>query len=183
MSEIGARYAQIYLAPINRIMKDEKGEFVTTAAIITRRLRKGKSCDDFRKAWYHTTGFGLIGKEDGGSNTMFTLINIFDPSEIVVLGFTTTTLEKLKDALKIEVAFRGENPMDDVIEPEIGREYYALISEDNFSAAGDVPYKPPSVAGKETKQEEFDENLQALKKLFADAARSRNEINEARKRG
>lgn len=113
---------------------------------------------------------------------MFTLINMFDPKEIIVLGFSTTTLEQLQDALKIEVAFRGENPMDDLIEPEIGRKFCALISEDDFSAGGKVPYKPPSIAGKETNLEEFDRNLQAIKKLFADAAKKRDEINEARKR-
>jgi len=163
-------------------MKDEKSEFVTTVSIITRRLKKGKSYNDFRKAWYHTTGFGVKDKENGGSNTMFTMVNVFDPSEIVVLGFVTTTLEQLEDALKIEVAFRGENPLDSVIEPEIGRKFYALISEDDFSAAGNVPYKPPSIAGKETNLEEFDRNLQAIKKLFAEVAKKRDEVNEARKR-
>lgn len=163
-------------------MKDVKSEFVTTVSIITRRLRKGKSYDDFRKAWYHTTGFGVEGKEEGGKNTMFTLINVFDPSEIVVLGFATTTLEQLKDALEIDVEYRGENPMDSVIEPEIGRKFCALISEDDFSAVGEIPYKPPSVAGKETDLTEFDENLQAIKGLFASAAKKRDEINEARKR-
>lgn len=163
-------------------MKDEKNEFVTTVSIITRRLKKGKSYDDFRKAWYHATGFGVKDKDKGGSNTMFTLINMFDPNEIVVLGFVKTTLGQFKDALKIEVAFRGENPMDDVIEPEIDRRFYALISEDDFSAAGKVSYKPPSIAGKETNLDEFYENLQAIKILFADAAKKRDEINEARKR-
>ena len=49
-------------------MKDENNEFITTVAILTRRLREGKSYDDFRKAWYHTTGFGVEGKEKGESN-------------------------------------------------------------------------------------------------------------------
>ncbi len=163
-------------------MKNKKSESVTTVAIITRRLRKGKSYDDFRKAWYHTTGFGVKGKEKGGSNSMFTLINVFDPREIVVLGFVTSTLEQLEDALKIEVKFRGENPMDKVIEPEIGRKFCALVSEDDFSAVGKVPYKPPSIAGKKTNLAKFHENLRAIKKLYAAAAKKRDEINEARKR-
>jgi len=161
-------------------MKDEKNEFITTVAILTRRLREGKSYDDFRKAWYHTTGFGVKGKEKGGSNKMFTLINVFDPSEIVVLGFTTTTFEQLKDALDIDVAYRAENPMDKVIEPEIGRKFCALISEDDFSAVGKILYKPPSVAGKETNMEEFYKNLKALERLFKDASKKRDEIHEAR---
>jgi len=28
-------------------------------SIIIRRLKKGKTYEDFRKAWYHTTGFGI----------------------------------------------------------------------------------------------------------------------------
>jgi len=92
------------------------------------------------------------------------------------------TLEQLRDALNIDVSFRGENPLDEVIEPEIGRKFCALISEDDFSAVGKIPYKLPSVAGKETNMEEFYENLQALKKLFEDASKKRDEINEVRKR-
>jgi hypothetical protein len=163
-------------------MKDEKNEFITTVAILTRRLREGKSYDDFRKAWYHTTGFGVEGKEKGGSNTMFTLINVFDPREIIVLGFATTTIEQLKDALDIDVAYRGENPMDKVIEPEIGRKFCALISEDDFSAVGKIPYKPPGVAGKETNMEEFYKNLKALESLFEEASKKRDQINEPGKR-
>jgi predicted NBD/HSP70 family sugar kinase len=163
-------------------MIDKKNEFITTVAILTRRLREGKSYDDFRKAWYHTTGFGIEGKEEGGRNKMFTLINIFDPREIIVLGFATATLEQLKDGLEIDVAYRGENPLDKVIEPEIGRKFCALISEDDFSAVGEIPYKPPSVAGKETNMDEFYRNIQALKGLYEEASRKRDEINEAREK-
>ena len=158
-------------------------EHVTTVAILTRRLREGKTYDDFRKAWYHTTGFGVKGKDyTGSSNRMFTLVNVFDPSEIVVLGFATTTLEQLEDALKIDVQFRGENPMDKVIEPEIGRKFCALISEDDFSAVGEIPYKPASVAGKETNLAKFYENLQAIKELYTAAIKKRDAISEERKR-
>ena len=165
-------------------MEDNKGEFVTSVAIITRRLKKGKTYEDFRKAWYHTTGFGAKDKEDAGDarNSMFTLVNAFDPREIIVLGFARTTLKQLEDALKIEVKFRGENPMDKVIEPEIGRKFCVLISEDDFTAAGDIPYKPPAVDGRETDLEEFDKNLKAIKKLYTVASRKRDAINEARRK-
>ncbi len=162
-------------------MNSEKGEFVTGAAILTRRLRKGKNYDDFRKAWYHTTGFGV--NESGGYNTMLTLINIFDPSEIIVLGFSTVTLEQLKNMTEIDVKYRGAHPLDDIIEPEIDRKFCVLISEDDFSAAGNVPYKPPSIAGKETNLEEINKFIQDARKIFAEAAKKRDEINEARRRG
>ena len=153
-------------------------EHITTVAMITRRLREGKTYDDFRNVWYHTTGFGV--NKAGSSNRMFTLVNAFDPREIVVLGFNTTTLEQLEDALKVEVKFRGENPMDKVIEPEIGRKFFALISEDDFSAGGEIPFKPASVAGKETNLEEFYKNLQAIKDLYTTAGKKRDAINAAR---
>ena len=51
-------------------MRKDKKEHITTVAMITRRLKKGKTYDDFRRAWFHTTGFGVGGKNKGGSNNM-----------------------------------------------------------------------------------------------------------------
>jgi hypothetical protein len=159
-----------------------KPELVTTVSILTRRLKEGKTYDDFRKAWFHTTGFGVKGKEvEGSSNRMFSTINVFDPREIIVLGFATTTLEQLQDALDIDVKVRGENPLDDVIEPAIGRKFCALISEDDFSAAGDIPYKPAAIGGKKTDMAKFAQTMQALQGLFAAASGKRDAVNEARK--
>ncbi|WAC04811.1 MAG: ROK family protein [Methanoregula sp.] len=164
-------------------MAKEKPKLVTTVSILTRRLKEGKTYDDFRRAWFHTTGFGVEGKEvEGSSNRMFSTINVFDPREIIVLGFATTTLEQLQDALDIDVKVRGENPLDDVIEPEIGRKFCALISEDDFSAAGAIPYKPAAIGGKETDMAEFSQTLQALQGLFAAAGKKRDAVNAARKK-
>jgi hypothetical protein len=69
-------------------MAAENPKLVTTVSILTRRLREGKTYEDFRKAWFHTTGFGVEGKEvEGSSNRMFSMINVFDPREVVVIGF------------------------------------------------------------------------------------------------
>lgn len=164
-------------------MTEKSSELVTTVSILTRRLREGKTYDDFRKAWFHTTGFGVKGKEvDGSSNRMYSMINVFDPREVIVMGFATTTLEQLEDALNIDVKFRGENPLDKVIEPEIGRKFCALISEDDFSAVGDIPYKPPSIGKKQTILADFDKNLQAIQELYVVASRKRDGVNEARKK-
>ncbi|MFA4877935.1 MAG: ROK family protein [Methanoregula sp.] len=164
-------------------MAAEKPRLVTTVSIITRRLKEGKTYDDFRRAWFHTTGFGVERKDaEGSGNRMFSMINIFDPREVIVIGFSTTTLEQLEEALKIEVKFRGENPMDEVIEPEIGRKFAALVSEDDFSAAGQIPFRPPSVGGNETDMAEFEKTRLALFGLFAVASQQRDAINEARKK-
>nr|WP_321350793.1 ROK family protein [uncultured Methanoregula sp.] len=155
---------------------------VTTVSIITRRLREGKTYEDFRKAWFHTTGFGIAGKDGKtGSNRMYSMINLFDPREVIVIGFATATPGQMEEALKIEVKFRGENPMDAVIEPEIGRKFAALVSEDDFSAAGQIPYKPPSVGGRETDMADFAQALQVVAKIFANASEKRDAVNEARK--
>lgn len=113
---------------------------------------------------------------------MFSMINVFDPREIIVIGFSTTTLRQLEKALDIDVKVRGENPLDDVIEPEIGRKFCALISEDDFSAVGDIPYEPATTGGKETDMAEFENTLQALQGLFDAASKKRDAVNKARKK-
>jgi hypothetical protein len=164
-------------------MATEKPGLVTTVSILTRRLKEGKTYDDFRKAWFHTTGFGVEGKDvEGSSNRMYSLINIFDPREVIVLGFATTTLGQLEDALDIDVKVRGGNPLDEVIEIEIGRKFCTLIAEDDFSATGDIPYKPARIGGKETDMAEFEKDLQAIAELYAAAAKKRDAVNAARKK-
>ncbi len=49
-------------------------------SIITRKLKEGKTYEDFRRAWFHTVGFGADSK-------LYTAINAFDPREIIVIGF------------------------------------------------------------------------------------------------
>jgi hypothetical protein len=164
-------------------MAAEKPELVTIVSILSRRLREGKTYEDFRRAWFHTTGFGVKGKEvEGSSNRMFTAINVFDPREIIVVGFGTITLEQLEDALNIDVKYRGENPLDDVVEPDIGRTFCALVSEDDFSTVGDIPYTPACIAGKETDMEEFERNMIAIRKLYEVASQKRDALTEARKK-
>jgi hypothetical protein len=48
-------------------------------SILTRRLREGKTYEDFRKAWYHTVGFGTSCK-------LYTAINVLDQREIIVMA-------------------------------------------------------------------------------------------------
>jgi hypothetical protein len=160
----------------------EQQKLITTVSILTRKLREGKTYEDFRKAWFHTTGFGVGGKDaDGSSNRMYSLINIFDPREVIVLGFATTTLAQLEAALEIDVKVRGENPLDDVIEPEIGRSFAALVAEDDFSAAGEIPYCPPIISGRVTDLQEFERTRQALLSVFAAAAAKRDALNAGRR--
>jgi len=136
-------------------------------SIITRRLKEGKSYDDFRKAWYHTVGFET-------PNKMYTMINAFDPREVVVIGFTEMDLEHFRKGLKIEVKERLSHPLDDVIEPETGRTFGLMVSEDDFSAAGATVYKTPTVQGEETDLGKFALDLGEVAEMIAEAARDRD---------
>jgi hypothetical protein len=144
------------------------------AAIISRRLKEGKTYEDFRKAWYHTVGFGT-------SNKMYTIINGLDPREIIVIGFTETSMEQVRALAEIDIKERLGNPLDDVIEPEIGRAYGILIAEDDFSSPGALQYKPASVGGKETDLNEVDRNLQEVAKIIAEVSQKRDRANKSRK--
>ena len=163
-------------------MVNRTDKLITVVSILTRRLKEGKTYDDFRKAWFHTTGFGVKGKKaKGASNRMVSMINVFDPREVVVLGFATVTLDMLEDALNIDVKFRGENPMDAVIEPEIGRKFCSVVAEDDFSAVGDIPYTEPSVNGHKIDITEFYQYLQAINELYSTAGKKRDALTEERK--
>ncbi len=142
-------------------------------AILTRRLRRGKTYEDFRKAWYHTVGFGA-------SNRMYTMINAFDPREIIVIAFTEIDLEHFAEGLRIDVKERLANPLDDVIEPEIGRKFGLLVSEDDFGAEGKIDYQPPSVAGVETDLAKFSDDLRQVAEMIAVASTERDRAKHER---
>lgn len=50
--------------------------------------------------------------------------------------------------IQIEVKERLEHPLKAVIEPEIGRTFGIVVSEDDFSPIGKMEYKPASVNAK-----------------------------------
>jgi hypothetical protein len=129
-------------------------------SIIRRTLREGKTYDDFRAAWYHSVGFGV-------ANRMLTMLNVANPREVIVIGLTEVTLEQASSLIAIDAKERGEHPLDDVIEPEIRRTFGILVSEDDFSAAGDVELKPASVNGEVTDMAAVDVALRAGAELLA----------------
>ena len=138
-------------------------------SIITRRLKDGKTYDDFRRAWYHTTGFGTGSK-------LYSAIDVFDPRQIIVVGFMTIPPDRdPMEILRIDVKERLENPLEDVIEPEIGRVYGILVSEDDFSAEGTNAYRPASIDGEETDFGEISQALNLAQRLIATAFAERDE--------
>ena len=144
-----------------------------TISIITRRLKEGKTYEDFRKAWYHTVGFGTPSK-------LYTALNVNDPREVIVIGFVESEIEDLMAGLEIDVKERLENPLDDVIEPEIGRKFGILVSEDDFSAEGKIKYNPPAIKGEDTNLEEVYEDLAQVAEFISQASAKRDKLKNER---
>lgn len=142
-----------------------------TVSIVTRRLKEGKTYEDFRRAWYHTVGFGTPTK-------MITALNVDDPREVIVMGFIEADIEGYQEGLKIDVKERLDNPLDDVIEPEIGRKFGIILSEDDFSDEGEIEYKDPSLDGKETDIEEVYSSLTRLMEMINQASAERDRLKK-----
>lgn len=137
-------------------------------SILTRRLKEGRTYEDFRRAWYHTVGFGSQAK-------LYSAVNIFDPREIIVVAMGEITSEQdPMAALRIDVKERLEHPLEAVIEPEIGRRFGILVAEDDFSPAGRIGYQPASVDGKPTDFTEIAQGLAIARKLIAQATEERD---------
>jgi hypothetical protein len=145
-------------------------------AILKRRMKRGKTYQDFRKAWYHTVGYGTDMK-------MYSAINAFDPREVIVIGIGEIKLgQDPMKMLQIEVKERLDHPLEAVIEPEIDRTFGIVVSEDDFSPSGKIQYKPASINGKETNFEEIAQGLALAKKLIEKASKERDETKKERDR-
>ncbi len=115
-----------------------------TVAIVVRTLKEGKTYEDFRKAWYHTQGFGTPTK-------MYSLVNALNPREIITIGMIKADLETMPTIVKIDANQRTlNNPLDDIIEDSITRYFGILVAEDDFSASGALDYQPPKIEGVQT---------------------------------
>jgi hypothetical protein len=143
-----------------------------TVAVVTRRLKEGKTYEDFRKAWYHTVGFGT-------PSTLYTMINVADPREIMVIGLVETGLNTLMAGLEIDVRERLGHPLDDVIEPGTDRQFGILVAKDDFSAEGTIGYRPPAIDGKDTDIDEVSRNLTAIATMVAKASEKRDQVRAA----
>ena len=143
-------------------------------SILTRRLKKGKTYEDFRKAWYHTVGFGTPCK-------LYSAINAFDQREIIVVGLANIGPEQNPmDMLRIDVKERLDHPLEAIIESQIGRTFGIVVSEDDFSPAGKMELKPASINGKETDFKEIAQGLALARKVISKAELERNRERRTR---
>lgn len=145
-------------------------------AIVTRKLKPGKTYADFRKAWFHTVGFGT-------SSKMYTMLDIFDPSKVTVIGMIDfgdqeLSREELLAGFRIDVKERLEHSLDNIIEPEIERSFGMLVAEDDFSAEGAIEYVPPSVNGKITDLNKTEQIMHTVASVLMQASQERDEAKK-----
>ena len=97
-------------------------------SVLTRRLREGKTLEDFRAAWHREGGFGVPTRVVTGEG-------LDDPREIVTIGFTDIELDEI-DAFLERTApeeARRHDRIAEVIEPEMTRAFYVQVADDDLS--------------------------------------------------
>jgi hypothetical protein len=99
-------------------------------AVLVRRLREGKTYEDFLDAWYPDKGFGI------GGRGPITARSVADEREIITIGFVDLEgREQLGEAmtrLAEQEAVRHER-IDEVIESTTLRGLYEQLDEFDFS--------------------------------------------------
>jgi hypothetical protein len=120
-------------------------------SILIRRLREGKTYDDFREAWLPEKGFGW-------PTRVITAQRMDDPREVVTIGFSDIEPEKaeallgqvgldqsgakvtearpdgdehLSQVADVQLARRSR--ISEVIEPEVTRAFYVQVADDDLT--------------------------------------------------
>lgn len=143
-------------------------------AIIHRKLREGKTYKDYRKAWFHTKGFGVPTK-------MYSIINAFDPREIISIGIIESESEKIPDLLKIDINERLKSSLDDIIEQTIIRYFGIVVAEDDFSSSEELKYLPFQIDGIKTDFKEIEQNLYFFSSMLNHASKERDNLKKKKK--
>ena len=136
-------------------------------ALVTRTLKEGKTYDDYRRAWFHSFGFGV-------PTTMYTVVNVSNPREITSIGIVEADVDQMEGLLGLDVKDRLANPLDDVIESSITRTFGLVAAVDDFSPAGALTYVEPSVDGVATAYDELAKTFGVVSDLIASASRMRD---------
>jgi hypothetical protein len=97
-------------------------------SILVRRLRDGKTYEDFRAAWLPDKGFGVPTRVVSGQR-------MDDPREIVTIGFSDMEPEEAEAFLERvgpQESVRHDR-IAEVIEPEMTRAFYVQVADDDLT--------------------------------------------------
>jgi hypothetical protein len=97
-------------------------------SVLARRLREGKTYDDFRKAW-------LPDQEFGFPTRVVSAQRVDDEREVITIGFSE--LDEAEAEAQLQrigpQEQRRHERIDAVVEPEMTRHFYVQVAEDDFS--------------------------------------------------
>ena len=99
-------------------------------AVLTRRLREGKSYEDFREAWLPEQGFGF-------PTRVVSAQAVDDDREIITIGFSQLDQADAEAQLQRigPQEQRRHDKIDEVVEPGMTRRFYVQLAEDDFTDA------------------------------------------------
>jgi hypothetical protein len=99
-------------------------------AVLTRRLREGRTYEDFREAWLPEQGFGF-------PTRVVSAQRVDDDREIVTIGFSE--LDEAEAEAQLQrigpQEKRRHDRIDAVVEPEMTRHFYVQVADDDFTDA------------------------------------------------
>ena len=99
-------------------------------AVLVRRLREGKTYEDFIDAWYPDKGFGLAGRGP------ITARNLADEREILTVGFVDLASREEVDEAMVRLADQEavrHDRIDEVIESTTVRAIYEQLDGSSTS--------------------------------------------------
>jgi hypothetical protein len=99
-------------------------------SVFVRRLREGKTYEDFRRAWLPDKGFGVPTRVVTGQRAD-------DDREIITVGFTDLPEDQMQAFLQ-RVGGQEEarhDRIDEVIEPAMTRTFYIQLADDDLTDA------------------------------------------------
>jgi hypothetical protein len=97
-------------------------------SVLTRRLREGKTYEDFREAWLPDQGFGF-------PTRVVSAQRVDDQREVITIGFSELSEAEAETQLQRigPQEERRHDRIDAVVEPEMTRLFYVQVAEDDFT--------------------------------------------------
>jgi hypothetical protein len=97
-------------------------------SVLTRRLREGKTYEDFREAWLPDQGFGF-------PTRVVSAQRADDDREVITIGFSELDEAEVEAQLQRigSQEKRRHDKIDAVVEPEMTRRFYVQVAEDDFT--------------------------------------------------
>jgi hypothetical protein len=135
MYRSGREEGQVHQVNSRNRTPTNDGRNIVYVSVLVRRLAEGRTYEDFVRAWYPATGFGVR------TRGPFVARNVGDDREIVVVAFLDLgpdeTLEQVVARISGPEAARHER-IEDVIESTQLRGIYEVAGEFDFSTDATV---------------------------------------------